>query len=195
MAARHAAQAEPIRIGDRRGPRSRERCGPQQCKASPGPFGWSPPIHTSRAPNYDRYADLFQEVFELVLPDPFSVKLEKELGRMGHSGDIGLPALLLKHEQSPDKNHLKLTVSFSIFGSPCVSLKKGNIRQLYQDLPTGGFRSLTGVFWAPVVTKKHLLERPGSLSMISKEQNTTLKPCRNDEKSTKVTDWTVDGAL
>ena len=30
-----------------------------------------------------------------------------------------------------------------------------------QDLPTGGFRSLTGGFWAPVVTRKHLLEGPG----------------------------------
>ena len=31
---------------------------------------------------------------------------------------------------------------------------------LYQDLPTGGFRSLTGGFWAPVLTRKHLLEGP-----------------------------------
>ena len=32
--------------------------------------------------------------------------------------------------------------------------------QIYQDLPTGGFRRLTGGFWAPVATRKHLLEGP-----------------------------------
>ena len=33
---------------------------------------------------------------------------------------------------------------------------------LYQDPPTGCFGTLTGGFWAPVATRKHLFEGPGT---------------------------------
>ena len=46
-----------------------------------------------------------------------------------------------------------------------------------QDLPTGGFRSLTGGFWAPVVTRKHLLEGPGLGSQAGRSVATvSVKP-------------------
>ena len=32
---------------------------------------------------------------------------------------------------------------------------------IYQDPPTGFLETLTGGFWAPVVTRKHLLEGAG----------------------------------
>ena len=35
------------------------------------------------------------------------------------------------------------------------------VEDMYRDPPTGGLETLTGGFWTPVVTRKHLLEGPG----------------------------------
>ena len=59
--------------------------------------------------------------------------------------------------------------------SPHLDLHLGII---YQHLPTGCLETLTGGFWAPVVTRKHLLEGAGiyRVCMTLRAPTTALQP-------------------
>ena len=51
------------------------------------------------------------------------------------------------------------------WGALVSPLGSNRYKRLNQDPPTGSLETLTGGFWAPVVTRKHLLEGAGLLNL------------------------------